>query len=159
VRLNFERAKTHIMLSEGNKFHQVSGDSGGATSAYGIILATAQRFNLDIDGDGDVDVDDLKLITVVDVDRVFRKYFWDAIHGDDLPGGIDLIAVDIAWNSGPGKFFEFLREGCAVTIEGLTERRKKFYKYRATKPGQKKFLKGWLKRADNALAEAKKCEI
>lgn len=159
MRLNYERALAFIMLAEGNHFHQVSGDRGGATSAYGIILATAKALKLDLDHDGDVDTDDLKLVTKEDVDRVFRKYFWDAVDADNLPGGIDLIATDIAWNSGPGKFRQFLGEGRATTIDDLTSRRKEFYRHLATKPGQAKFIKGWLNRANNAHVEALKCEV
>lgn len=157
MRINFARTLDFTMAAEGNSYHHVSGDTGGPTSAYGIILSTAKALKLDLDHDGDVDVDDLKLVTAEDVERVFRKYFWDAINGDDLPGQVDLIAADIAWNSGPGKYKEFEREGNAMTPELLTARRKKFYEYRATKPGQAKFLKGWINRANNAYTEAKKC--
>jgi len=160
MRLNRIRARNFVMGVEGDHFHHVKGDRGGPTSAYGIILATAKRLKLDLDNDGDVDIDDLKLITEEDVDRVFNKYFWDAINGDALPGGVDLIAADIAWNSGPGKFRQFLVEGWATTPLALTERRKRFYNFQADNvPGQAKFRNGWLKRADLAFEESKKCEV
>jgi lysozyme family protein len=78
--------------------------TGGVTSKWGITLSTARRLGLDLDGDGDVDIDDLGLVTEEVVEDVFRKIAWDAVGADDLPGGIDLIAADIAYNSFPAKF-------------------------------------------------------
>jgi hypothetical protein len=156
MRLNYDRTKAFIIAREGNEFHT----SDQATSAGGIILATAKALHLDLDHDGDVDVDDLKLVTEQDIDRVFRDYFWDAIHADDLPGGIDLIAADIAWNAGPGKFRQFASEGYAITAETLTARRKVFYEAVVkAKPSKKKFLNGWFNRANLAYTESKRCEL
>ena len=160
MRLNLVRAMEFTLGAEGNKYHHVSGDSGGPTSAYGIILATAKALNLDKDNDGDIDTNDLKLITKEDVERVFKRYFWDIVDADNLPGGVDLIAADIAWNQGPAKFNQYLREGYASTIETLTARRKTTYTNIAAKnPTQNKFLKGWLNRANNAYKAAKECEV
>lgn len=156
VRLNYVRVRDFIFAREGNKYHNVKHDT--PTSAYGITLATAKQYGLDKDKDGDVDIADLKLITWDDVDLVFRKYFWDRIDGDNLPGGIDLIAADIAWNQGPGKWFQYLREGYAATIETLTARRKTTYTNIVSKnPVKVKFLKGWYNRADLAYKAAKEC--
>lgn len=160
MRLNYIRTRDFVFGAEGNHFHNVSGDMGGPTSAYGITLATAKRFGLDVDHDGDVDIDDLKAMTWDDVDSLFKKHFWDAIGGDTLPGGIDLIAADIAWNMGPGKFFQYVREGYASTTETLTARRKSTYaNIVAKKPDQIKFLKGWYNRAEKAYAESQHCEV
>lgn len=160
MRLNFKRALHFVMKAEGNVLHNVSGDRGGVTSKWGLTLSTARRLRLDLDHDGDTDTDDLGLITEDVIEEVFRKIAWDAVNGDSLPGGIDLIAADIAYNSFPKKFWQFVREGYGNTIEALTERRKRFYNYQADNvPGQDKFRKGWLNRADNALAEAQNCEV
>ena len=158
MRLNFLRTFKFTMEREGTKFHKVAGDRGGATSKGGITLATARRLNLDLDNDGDVDEADLLLVDEGILIKAFRDIAWDAVNADSLPGGIDLIAADIAWNSFPGKFKQFLREGYASTIETLTARRKSFYTYQGKIPGQEKFLKGWLNRADLAYAEAKLCD-
>lgn len=160
MRLNYVMCRDFVFGREGDKYHHVSGDMGGPTSAYGVTLATAKSLGLDVDHDGDVDVQDLKQLTWDDVDTVFRKYFWDSINGDELPGGIDLIAVDIAWNMGPGRFKQFLLEGHAGTPEALTKRRKLYYREIVSKkPTQIKFLNGWLKRAELALEKSAECEV
>ena len=160
MRLNFKRALLFVMERQVNVLHKVEGDRGGVTSKWGITLSTARRLGLDLDGDGDVDIDDLGLVTEEVIEEVFRKIAWDAVGGDLLPGGIDLIAADIAYNSFPKKFRQFVREGYGNSIEDLTARRKRFYNYQADNvPGQAKFRNGWLNRADLALEEAKKCEV
>ena len=117
-----------------------------------------KRLNLDLNQDGLVDAKDVGLVTRETIDRVFRTHFWDAIDGDNLPGGIDLIAADISWNSGPGKWRQFQKEGYGTDIEKLTARRIEFYEHLAEKdPSQIRFLKGWKNRANAALEEARKC--
>lgn len=153
---NYDRILEFILKWEGGKPHKVKGDKGGWTSYGGLTLSTMVSLNLDIDKDGDVDINDLYKVDKSIIDGAFRKEYWNKINGDSLPAGIDLIMADIAWNSGVMKAKQFALEGYIDTPEELTERRKRFYRYLAeTTPGYEKFLKGWLNRADDALAEAK----
>ena len=155
---NEERTVQFIMLAEGFKITNDKNDHGGLTAAYGLTLITMRTLHLDLDHDGDVDADDVKLVNKEAVEKAFRTYFWDKIRGDKLPGGIDLILADIAWNSGVGKVMQFIKEGFGDDIERLTARRIRFYEYQAANvPGQKDFLNGWKKRANDALREADKC--
>jgi lysozyme family protein len=152
---NYERTLAFIMLHEGSKVHKVPNDRGGLTAAYGLTLSTMVTLKLDINKDGKVDEKDVKLVNKEVIDRAFRTFFWDAIKGDILPPGVDLILADVAWNSGTGKARQFMAEGFKTDIYLLTERRVKFYTYQANNvSGQSKFLKGWLNRADDALKAA-----
>ena len=39
---------------------------------------------------------------------IFCEEFWDSVHGDTLPAGVDLAVFDLAVNSGPGTAREIL---------------------------------------------------
>ncbi|MFA5322694.1 MAG: glycosyl hydrolase 108 family protein [Smithella sp.] len=155
---NYQRTLNFIMKWEGAKVTNDPDDHGGLTAKYGLTLKTMKDLNLDMNHDGVVDARDVYLVDAKTVNDAFRRYYWNIIDGDNLPGGIDLIMADIAWNSGPGKARQFQREGCTKSIETLTARRIKFYEYRSTLPNQDKYLRGWKNRANDALEEAKKCE-
>lgn len=152
---NYDKIIDFIILKEGDKAHKVKGDKGGLTAYGGLTLDTMKKLKLDLNHDGVVNEKDIYLVNKEVIDEVFKKHWWNKINGDSLPSGIDLIMADIAWNSFPGKAKQFALEGYVDTVEELTERRRKFYRYLASRPGQGKFLQGWLNRADDALKEAK----
>jgi len=157
MRKNYDRTVNFIMKHEGAKITNDPDDRGGLTAKYGLTLKTMKTLNLDLNHDGVVDEKDINLVDIAVIDEAFRRYFWNVIDGDNLPGGIDLIIADIAWNSGPGKARQFQREGCAKDINALTARRIKFYEHLSTLPNQEQYLKGWKNRACDALKEAKNC--
>ena len=153
---NRERGFRFTMKWEGGKFTDIPGDKGHGTK-MGITLDLMKKLNLDLNHDHRIDNEDVKLVDDHIVRDIFFHKFWDAVDADNLPAGIDLIAADISFNSGPGKFFEFKKEGNAVSVEALTNRREKFYRYRATKPKQAQFLDGWLNRNDDSKIAAREC--
>lgn len=159
MRENLELTFEFIGDHEGKKVHKVKGDRGGLTSPYGMTLDTMKTLKLDLNHDGVVNDKDVYLVTKEVALAAFREHFWNKINGDSLPHGIDLILADVAWNSGPSKAKQFIKEGYAGrTAEELTDRRKKFYAYQANNvPGQAKFLNGWINRANDALKAAIQC--
>lgn len=46
---------------------------------------------------------DMRALTQKAVQPVYKDRYWDAIHGDDLPHGVDYCLFDCAVNSGPGR--------------------------------------------------------
>lgn len=155
---NLEATFNFICKWEGHKVHKVNGDRGGLTSAYGLTLATMKALKMDLDYDGDVDEADVRMVMKEDALDAFKKHYWNKIDGDSRPAGIDLILGDIAWNSGVMRAKQFMAEGNASDIHTLTDRRIVFYHYLAEKPGQGKFLNGWLNRAEDALKEAERLQ-
>ena len=154
---NIERTFDFIAKHEGCKVHKVSGDSGGLTSAYGLTLRTMKALNLDLDDDGDVDADDVNLVNAEVAMQAFKEHYWDAIDGDNLPSGLDLMYADVAWNSGVGRARQFINEGYETT-EALLARRLKYYRsIVAKRPSQRKFLNGWENRANDSYEEAQDC--
>ena len=86
-------------------------DPGGATN-FGVTLATYRRWK------PGATKDDLRRITDAEVAAIYRKGYWDAVSGDDLPAGLDLVAFDGAVNSGPARGAKWLQQALGVTADG-----------------------------------------
>ena len=54
----------------------------------------------------------------VEIANCFRVNYWNAVRGDQLPGGIDLIIYDCAINNGPPRAIKFLQQALGVQVDG-----------------------------------------
>jgi lysozyme family protein len=57
-------------------------------------------------------------LTVDMVAPLYKKRYWDAVRGDDLPAGVDLCVFDCAVNAGVGRAARFLQQVVGVTADG-----------------------------------------
>lgn len=106
---NFARSLALVLKSEGG-WSDNAADPGGATMK-GVTLANFRRFVK-----GDATKADLKKITDEQVATVYRRFYWDAIAGAELPDGVDYAVFDFAVNSGPGRAAKYLQAACGVGI-------------------------------------------
>ena len=60
----------------------------------------------------------VRRITGGEVEAIYREQYWDAVHGDDLPAGVDYAVFDYAVNSGPGKAVRELQREVATAPDG-----------------------------------------
>jgi lysozyme family protein len=60
----------------------------------------------------------VKAITEVEVAQIYRRQYWDAVRGDDLPAGIDAASFDAAVNSGPVRAAKWLQAALGVSQDG-----------------------------------------
>lgn len=87
-------------------------DPGGATMK-GITLATYRQYR------PGATKAQLRAITDAEVQAIYRRGYWDAVRGDDLPAGLDLVAFDAAVNSGPSRGAKWLQMALGVTADGV----------------------------------------
>lgn len=133
----------------------------------GVTIATFRRYVKP-----NATKDDLRRITDAQVATIYRRQYWDAIAGAELPDGVDYAVFDFAVNSGPGRAAKYLQAvlgvaqdgkigpatvaaarsaGQASTIHSLCDKRLAFLKRLSTWPT---FGKGWTKRVAGVRSEA-----
>lgn len=146
---NFGRALAFALQFEGGYVNHPR-DPGGPTN-MGITIATLSH-----ELGRRATISDVRNITREQAASIYRKKYWNAINGDALPAGVDMLAFDIAVNSGVGRALQWLEATKALQprprVEALDKRRVGFYRALRTFPT---FGKGWLRRETAAFAVAK----
>lgn len=61
---------------------------------------------------------EMRSLTPEMVAPLYKKKYWDAVRGDDLPAGVDLCVFDAAVNAGVGRASRFLQQAAGVTVDG-----------------------------------------
>lgn len=61
---------------------------------------------------------EMRALTPAAVEPLYRARYWDKIRGDELPAGVDLVIMDYAVNSGPGRAAKTLQEALGVAADG-----------------------------------------
>ncbi|MRX33231.1 glycoside hydrolase family 108 protein [Aminobacter sp. MDW-2] len=164
---NFARALSLVLKHEGG-WSDHPADPGGATMK-GVTLANFRRYVKP-----GATKDDLRRITDAQLATVYRRFYWDAVHGAELPDGIDYAVFDFAVNSGTGRAAKYLQGVVGVVQDGrigpatlaatsammratvindLCDKRMKFLRVLKTWPT---FGKGWTARVSRVRAAALK---
>jgi len=108
---NFDRSFDWVLQSEGG-FSDSIGDPGGATK-YGCTKATWEMYV-----GHEVSIDDMKNLTPEQVKPLYKTRYWDAIHGDALPSGLDYCLFDACINSGNVRASKWIQEIVGVFVDG-----------------------------------------
>jgi len=116
--------------------------------------------------------DDMRKLTKEDVKPLYKRDYWDAVKGDDLPAGVDYACFDFAINAGPGASRKMVQKALGVTADGsigpatmkaiqsadgrqllnaFSNAKTAFYKSLPIFPT---YGKGWLKRVDDVQKSA-----
>lgn len=184
---NFDLFFSRVLEDEGTKYENVAGDNGGPTCCGLTIFDIAKWNDLPPPKPGTAAWDALVLkvraVNPTMARDVYKRFYWDVVRADDLPGGLDYATVDYAVNSGAGRAIPTLGAlvGCAdhhVTdamisavrgygslpdlINHYQDERKSFLEKISAIPHNRKFRNGWLDRVERvrktALALAAKEE-
>jgi lysozyme family protein len=108
----FDRRLPLVLSHEGG-FVQHPRDPGGATK-FGITRETLTRFR-----GHPVSVDDVRNLTEAEAGGIYRRFYWDAVGGDELPPGLDLAVFDLAVNSGPSRAVRMLQGILGIEADRL----------------------------------------
>lgn len=100
---NFEACLGEILKHEGG-FVDHPRDPGGATN-YGISQRSYPK-------------EDIRNMTRARAAAIYRRDYWGAVSGDDLPDGLDLVAFDAAVNSGVSRGAKWLQQALGVRADG-----------------------------------------
>jgi lysozyme family protein len=109
---NFGACLAKVLVHEGG-WSDHPADPGGATMK-GITLATFRSFYRN----NRLGKDDLRKITDAQIAEIYRKRYWDAVNGDELPAGVDYAVFDFGVNSGPARSAKFLQRVVGVAQDG-----------------------------------------
>jgi lysozyme family protein len=60
----------------------------------------------------------VQLINGYEVGEIYRRLYWNAVHGDDLPPGVDYCTFDFAVNSGVNRASRYLQRAIGVIEDG-----------------------------------------
>lgn len=110
---NFDVALQHTLKDEGG-FSDHPKDPGGATMK-GVTLDTYRTYRKN----QHLTAEDLKKITNDELHDIYKRRYWDAVKGDDLPSGVDYCVFDCAVNSGPGRAIKILQEVAGAKPDGV----------------------------------------
>ena len=108
---NWNKSFDLVIVNEGGYVDNKL-DPGGATN-WGCTQAVWEGYI-----GHKVSVDDMKALTKEDVKPLYKKRYWDAIHGDAIPSGLDYCIFDCAINSGVGRAAKFIQEIVGVFADG-----------------------------------------
>lgn len=108
---NWEEALAHVLKYEGGYVNHKD-DPGGRTN-----LGVTQRVWEEWTGKPATEAD-MRSLTVEMVSPLYKKRYWDAVRGDDLPSGVDLCVFDCAVNAGVGRASKFLQQAVGVNADG-----------------------------------------
>ena len=108
---NFSEALAHVLKYEGGYVNHPA-DPGGMTN-----LGVTKRVWEEWTGSPTTE-QEMRSLTPDMVAPLYKKRYWDAVRGDDLPSGVDLCVFDCAVNAGVGRASKFLQRVVGVAQDG-----------------------------------------
>jgi lysozyme family protein len=108
---NWQQSFKLMLASEGGYVNHPS-DPGGRTN-LGVTQATWENWI-----GRQSDESEMRSLTSDKVEPMYRKKFWDAVRGDELPTGIDYLTFDFAVNAGVGRSIKTLQTAAGTTPDG-----------------------------------------
>jgi lysozyme family protein len=111
MKSNWQKSFELMLKSEGGYVNNPA-DPGGMTN-LGVTKATWENW-VGRPSDGA----EMRSLTPEKVEPLYRKKFWDAVRGDELPMGLDYLVFDFAVNAGAGRSIKTLQSSVGVAADG-----------------------------------------
>lgn len=112
MKANFASSLAAVLVHEGGYVNDPQ-DPGGATNK-----GVTQRVYDDWRRSRGLAPRSVRSLEQAEVEAIYRKLYWDAVRGDDLPSGIDYCVFDFAVNSGPPRAVRYLQRAVGVADDG-----------------------------------------
>ena len=109
---NFDACLKLTLQFEGG-YSDHPADPGGATN-LGITRRTLAAWR-----GRPVTKAEVRALTCEEAAKIYRRNYWDAVRGDELPEGIDAAVFDHAVNSGPRAAARMLQESLRLKPDGV----------------------------------------
>lgn len=103
MKSNFNKCLDLVLKEEGGYVNDPD-DRGGETN-FGISKSAYPNENI-------------RAMTKERAAMIYKRDYWDAVRGDDLPFGLDYVAFDAAVNSGVSRGAKWLQRALGVTQDG-----------------------------------------
>lgn len=103
MRDNFQTCLDHVLRHEGGYVNHPN-DPGGETN-FGISKRSYPNENI-------------RGMTKKRAGEIYKRDYWDAVRGDDLPYGLDLVAFDAAVNSGVSRGAKWVQGAVGAQQDG-----------------------------------------
>lgn len=111
---NFDQCFTWIIAHEGPFTDDSAlGDSGGMTT-WGVTHRDWARWTGRSPSRAE-----MKALKQSDVKPLYKKFYWDAMHCDELPPGLDYAVFDYGVNSGIYRSIKILQRLVSVPVDGI----------------------------------------
>jgi lysozyme family protein len=107
---NFPQCLAVILKSEGG--FVLNDNTGVGATNLGVTQQTLSQWT-----GRTATVADVEALTVATVTPIYRAAYWNLVHGDDLPAGLDLIVFDESVNQGPSRAIRTLQQALSVAID------------------------------------------
>ena len=108
---NWDNSFKLMLKSEGGFVNRPS-DPGGMTN-LGVTKATWENWV-----GRESDEAEMRGLTPEKVEPLYKKKYFDAVRGDELPMGLDYLMFDFAVNAGAGRAIKTLQTAVGVTPDG-----------------------------------------
>jgi lysozyme family protein len=109
---SYDEALKHVLVHEGGYTNDPH-DPGGPTN-YGITIYDARKY-----WKHDATAADVRAMPLSVAKDIYKSKYWDAMHCDDLPAGVDYSVFDYGVNSGIGRAPKVLQRCLGVAVDGV----------------------------------------
>ncbi len=116
---NWQQAFEQMLKSEGG-FTDDEHDKGNSLpdGRKGSTMLGVTQFNWEQHVGHQVTHDQMRKLTPMNVEPLYKKKYWDVVRADELPSGIDYMVFDMGVNAGPGRSIKLLQTAVGVTADG-----------------------------------------
>ena len=116
---NFNKSLALVLKEEGG-FETQTTDNGNKLpdGRAGLTNLGVTQANWEAFVGHPVTWNDMRALTPEKVTPFYKRKYWDVVHGDELPNGVDYMAFDFAVNAGPGMAIKLLQRAVGVAQDG-----------------------------------------